>query len=161
MLLVFILVICAACTLTVLLGSAKPVPAALIFMHSTIRETYRLSTDDQQDPDAAKKANIRKIIITAAIAVVYVVLAVIAAPKNFLGGFSASMVMWIVCALYVVLGLQCGLIGHLKAFRIRSSDNFDAQYKDYDDYLNNLDKILIAGVVLSIVSGLLCLAIGK
>ena len=161
MLLIFILIICAACTLIVLFGSAKPMPAALLFMHSTIRETYGLNSQDSQDEEAAKKANIRKIIIAAVIAVVYVVLAVVSAPKNFPGGFAASMIMWIVCSLYVVLGLQCGLIGHVNAFRIRGSENFDAQYKDYDDYLNNLDKILIAGFVLSLISGLICFVIGR
>ncbi len=161
MLFIFILVLCAACTLIVLLGSSKPIAPALLFMHSTIRETYGYNELDDESPDAAKKRNVRNIICAAVAAVVYIALAVIASPKSFLGGLAGSMVMFTAVSLYIVLGLQCGLIAHVQAFRIRGSENFEAQYTDYDYYVSNLAKMLIVGAVLSVVTGLLCLAIGR
>ena len=161
MIFIFILILCAACTLVVLLGSSKPIAPALLFMHSTIRETYGYNEPDADSPDAAKKRNIRNIICAAVAAVIYIALAVIASPKTFMGGFAGSMVMCTALSLYIVLGLQCGLIAHIPAFRIRGSENFEAQYMDYDDYAGNLVKMLIAGAVLSVITGLLCFAIGK
>jgi len=80
--------------------------------------------------------------------------------RTFLDGFLYTLVLWTIIKVFVSCVLYCLWYAHSPQYWIKGTEDLKDEYQNYWFYLKSIPRSLCAGVVVSLIVGIVMMFIG-
>lgn len=158
-----IILLCALFSIIIIIGTKKNPIGGLHNLPKAIQERvsalpeYR---DRNVQVVSAKKRILKKLPAIVILAFIFCAMIYGAGARTFSEGFLYTLILWTVIKLYVTLVLNCGWYAHTPSVWIKGTEDMKSEYQNYRFYLSSIPRSLLAGVVISVLVGIVIMLTG-
>lgn len=153
------LIILAAVTVVDIIGMKRHSLMGLhnwpVKIQERVRELPQYKDKVKGNVLTAKQRIIRKLPALIVVLAAFWGLIYLAGARDFLHGMLYSLILWVVIKLYVTLVLQCLVLAGNRSFRIPGTEDLEQEWSNRKFYLSSIPRSLAAGVIVSLIIGLL------
>lgn len=114
--------------------------------YQTVKPAKILSTKER----IRKKLPALLILIILFTGIVY-----LAGARTFLSGFLDAVTIWVTIKLFVVFIVDILWYSHSPSYWIKGTEDLEKEYKNYRFYMSSIPRSLAAGVIVSVIIGLI------